>query len=614
MKLQVPFLQLPVSFDADALAGELAGVDESHWRPHPNNIPGNSALTLISAGGDPDNDSTAGAMRATPVLAQLPLLRELLAGLGATWGRSRLMRLSGQAEVTAHVDSNYYWRERMRVHVPIVTTPGVRFQVAEAEVNMAAGECWIFDTWSRHRVLNEGSATRIHLVADTVGGQGLWDLIARGRPPGHPIPGWKATPMQLSGFGDGCIDFENVNHPKVMSPYEIREIFHFLLSEAIPSPAAQPVQWALQQFTRRWQALWAAFGEDSAGHTRYQELIARGREDAQQRGAGQVVLRNGMNLLQMLDRYVFEIALANTGGAIAQRDVHGQSPPHAAGPTHRTSTTRLIAPVFIVSAPRSGSTLLFETLSAASGVFTVGDESHGLIEGIPSLAPGHGTLDSNRLDDSQATPEVAAHLAQRFLAALFDREGRPAGGSVRMLEKTPKNALRIPFLRAAFPGARFIYLHRDPRQVLASMIEGWLSGRFVTYPRLPDWKGPQWSFLLTPRWRELSGKPLADIVAAQWEITSRTLLDDLQALDPEEWIAVDHARFLEDPQATALRVSQWAGWDWDQELSARLPISRSTLTPPDPDKWRKHSGDIEPRLATLALLCERASRMVRSRE
>ena len=44
---------------------------------------------------------------------------------------------------------------------------------------------------------------------------------------------------------------------------------------------------------------------------------------------------------------------------------------------------------------------------------------------------------------------------------------------VRMLEKTPKNSLRVPFLARVFPEARFIYLYRDPRQVLSSMIEAW---------------------------------------------------------------------------------------------------------------------------------------------
>ena len=50
-------------------------------------------------------------------------------------------------------------------------------------------------------------------------------------------------------------------------------------------------------------------------------------------------------------------------------------------------------PVFLISSPRSGSTFLFETLARAKDVYTIGDESHGLIEGIsccvraPAVSP-----------------------------------------------------------------------------------------------------------------------------------------------------------------------------------------------------------------------------------
>ncbi len=132
MKLQYPFMQLPVSFDAAALAAEVGAIDESEWRPHPQGYPGNDALTLVTTGGDPDSDAVAGAMRATRHLERCPYLQQVLHSIGATWGRTRLMRLSGQAEVTPHVDVNYYWRERVRVHVPIVTQPTVRFTCGDA--------------------------------------------------------------------------------------------------------------------------------------------------------------------------------------------------------------------------------------------------------------------------------------------------------------------------------------------------------------------------------------------------------------------------------------------------------------------------------------------------
>ena len=150
MKQQHPFLQLPIGFDAQALADEVLAIDESSWLPHPNGLPGNTALTLITTEGVAESNRLYGPMLPTKHLLRCPYLMQVLASIGATWGRTRLMRLSGQAEVRMHVDIHYYWRERMRVHVPIVTQPTVRFHCGDATINMAAGECWIFDTWRPH--------------------------------------------------------------------------------------------------------------------------------------------------------------------------------------------------------------------------------------------------------------------------------------------------------------------------------------------------------------------------------------------------------------------------------------------------------------------------------
>ena len=190
MRLGFPFIQLPLRFDAAALAGELAAIDESEWRPHPQGFPGNSALPLVAVNGDPDNDGLVGPMRPTAYLDRLPYLADVLRSLGAVLGRTRLMRLSGQAEVNPHIDQAYYWAERMRIHVPIVTQPRVMFYCGDASIHMGAGECWIFDTWRLHRVHNDGDNMRIHLVADTVGGEGFWQLMKQSRPLTAGKTGW----------------------------------------------------------------------------------------------------------------------------------------------------------------------------------------------------------------------------------------------------------------------------------------------------------------------------------------------------------------------------------------------------------------------------------------
>jgi Sulfotransferase family/Aspartyl/Asparaginyl beta-hydroxylase len=622
MKLGVPFLQFPLLFDADALAAEVQAIDESAWRPHPAGYAGNDALLLVTVGGDPTSDATAGPMSATEHLRRCPYLMQVLEQIGGTWGRSRLMRLSGRAEVTSHVDINYYWRERARVHVPIVTQPTVRFVCGEAEVNMRAGECWIFDTWAEHNVINDHYLSRIHLVADTVGGAGFWEHVSNARPHQAEIPGWqpRACPPVAGYVPD--LDYEAENFPTVMTPWEIRTHYAFLMGEASAHTALPLIHGALLQFSRRWQALWARYGERPEGWTRYRDAIETVKLDLVACGAESVDLRNGVRLMEALQAWIFEPALAahrrTADAEIRQRA--GQATavmPDATSTRPRSAATReardsvFDRPVFIVCPPRSGSTLLFETMAQAPDVFTIGDESHQLIEGVATLAPAARGFESNRLVAADATPEVAAGLRSSFFAALRDRaQRRPVADSrVRMLEKTPKNALRVQFLARVFPEARFIYLHRDPRPVLASMMEAWTSGRFRTYPNLPGWTGLPWSLLLVPGWRDLLGQPLHQVVAAQWNTTTGLLLDDLEQLPPGCWTAANYEALVANPAAEIRRLCAANDLAWDTTLPQALPLSSYTVSTPDPAKWQRYAAEIDAVLPMIDAQARRAERL-----
>jgi hypothetical protein len=249
--------------------------------------------------------------------------------------------------------------------------------------------------------------------------------------------------------------------------------------------------------------------------------------------------------------------------------------------------------VFIVSTPRSGSTLLFETLALAPGVNAPGGESHWLIEDIEALSPAAHDWRSNRLTAADATPDSVERLARAFYEDLRDRDGRRPSGPVRMIEKTPKNALRVPFFDSAWPDSIFVYLYRDPRQTLASMIEAWRSGAFRTYPRLPGWTGLPWSLLLVPGWEGLNGRPLPEVAAHQWAATTETLLDDLEALPRQRIRALAYHDFLAGPQAAVERLAASLGLGWDRKLGPSLPLSVTTVSEPRPDKWRAIAADIE---------------------
>ncbi|MEO8811150.1 MAG: sulfotransferase [Rhodanobacter sp.] len=608
MKLHVPFVQLPLQFDAARLLAEIDALDADRWIEHPQKFPGNFALPLISVEGDPTSDAIAGPMRPTPALAQCPYLMQVLDRLGAVWGRTRLMKLSGGAEVTPHTDLSYYWRERVRVHVPIRTQPSVRFMCGDREVHMAAGECWIFNTWLNHRVINDHADERIHLVADSVGGEHFWSLVGRGRAPGHGnFPGWRPEPMEPRPNATPELMYESVNVPQVMTPWEIREHIMFLLKDVRPHPQIAGVQAVCTRFALIWQALWARYGTERNGWPDYRKALDAFHQQMAQ-VAAPLQLACGMPFMTGLRAGVLNVALADRQQDFGARET--RSPAMGAAPAGE-SDPAFERPVFIVSSPRSGSTLLFETLIQARDLYSIGRESHTLIEGMTALNTGLLGYESNRMTASAATPAAAQELRQRMWAELHDRDGTtPTTAPVRVIEKTPKNALRVPFLAKVFPEARFVYLYRDPRQTLSSMIEAWQSGRFRTYAGLPGWEGLPWSLLLVPGWRDLNGRSLQQIVAAQWEITTQILLDDLEALPAGRCEVVHYDAFLASPANAVARLCESLELRWDRPLDKPLPLSRYTVSEPASDKWRRHADLIEEVLPGLKSTCDRAEGFV----
>lgn len=275
MKLAAPFIQLPLTFDADRLAEEIHALGEGPWRDHPAKFPGNSMLPLVASKGDPADESFAGGMAPTPELKACPYLMQVMESFGATLGRSRLMRLEGQAEVTPHTDQGYYWAERVRIHVPIVTQPTVRFECGDAAINMAAGTCWIFDTWRNHRVFNDSSLKRIHLVADSVGGGRFWDMVGRGRQHGAPETAFEPKHMAFEPGKQVNLDCEQFNLPKVMTPWEIRCHFEDLFDDTPEQPGRAEVLAQSQRFTKEWQGLWSRYGDSGEGAQAYRSALQR---------------------------------------------------------------------------------------------------------------------------------------------------------------------------------------------------------------------------------------------------------------------------------------------------------------------------------------------------
>lgn len=607
MRLPKPFYRLPARFDAARLRAEVEALPASAWTPHPNGIAGNSAVRLITVDGA-DNDDVHGAMLPTPHLRALPYTRQVLASFGVAWSRSRLLKLAPGASVPRHSDINHHWFYRVRVHVPIVTTPHVRFHCGHASVHMAAGEAWVFDNWRPHHVTNDGPLARIHLVADTSGNARFWNAVA--------AAGAVATepPLLFDAGRDAEVLTERTLPPDVMPPAEVDHLVSDLRADLAIPDAGPEARQRLQEydvllagFCRDWRelhALHAPCEVVGAGVlAEFVALVDRVRAASRRAGEGVLLASNRVAAHTVLEARVLRAAI----DARVLADLQAGTPRvarHAARASTRARPVAFERPVFVIAAPRSGSTLLFETLAASARLCSIGGEAHAVFEGEPRLRPGAPGVGSNRLGARHATPDLGARLDAALRAQLVDESGRALAdpGDRHLLEKTPKNALRVPFLDALYPDARFVFLWRDPRESLASIIEAWRSGRWRTYNGLPGFDGP-WSLLLPPGWEALNGRPLEEIAAFQWEAANRTALDDLESLPSERWCFLDYATLVSAPERSVRAICDRLGLEVDANLAHRLarpqPHSRYTHTPPAPDKWRRHEAEIARVLPTL---------------
>ena len=591
MRLDTTFIRLALQVDAARLAAEVAALPDEAWIPHPEGAAGNTCVPLVASRGNADDHATTGPMLPTPNLAEMPYTGAVLAALGAPIGRTRLMRIEAEGHLGLHVDTNRYWQDHFRVHVPVVSHPSVRFTCEEESVHMAPGEVWVFDTWRRHGVENPADVARVHLVIDTVGSSNLWAHIDGGATHGRvggavgPIVQELAEP-----------EYESAEPLATATPWLQRVMAERIVAD-LPADAPGFVAPMLRDFVADWHALWVVHRDLAASRHLYRELCDR--LEAQLARLPSLRLVNGA------------LASDAIGHLLTRQGVNPLAPDSGAAARVVTlpSGRRLDRPIFVVCSPRSGSSMLLESLARARGVFTIGGESHEVFEKNVELHPSSHGWASNALSAADATESIAIRLDETFAARARDRDGQPPVGraGIRLLEKTPKNALRVPFLAEAFPDAVFVYLHRDPKPTLSSMLDAWRSGRFVTYPRLPGWADTAWSMLLVPGWRDQIGRPLEEVAAHQWATTTTAVLDDLHALPPERWCTLSYEAMLEDPNGVLADLAECLGLEWDRPLPGPPPHSRTTLDAPSADKWKRNEEAVERVWPMVEVAAERAA-------
>ena len=615
MRLDCEFIKLPITFNVQRLVTEAQQFCEADWDRHPLRYDGNSALVLVSQGGK-RNNASYGAMGATSFLEQCPYIQQVMLSMNTVIGRSRLMRLAPTKVVPPHADTDYIWRNRVRIHIPIVTHSEITFSsLNKCDVHMQAGEAWVFDNWNEHAVYNNSDVRRIHLVIDTVGTANFWQLVKNGWNPQNgdaTYANWQKQVTHLefrktTSLAD--LRFENFNTMVVSPPAEVNEMLNELLDEIITLEQNAPANFAkikahTKRFVQEWRGLWASYSDHPNSLSYYQTIIEEFKNNLQPLLINVALKTNRVNAMDVYSQWLdamTDIRLVNTTTTSSQESLSAQLQETAKS----SKIFKLNRPIFIVGAPRSGVGMLFEGLNQNHELWTLDNQMIDVTETIPILHPKNSDYRSNRLTETvvselikeQITNVVARHLQNSRDVMLKDLPKQYSVRSIRLLDKTLNNALRIPFLKALFPDAQFIVVHRSAPANIASLIEAWESQSFVTYPELSNWQGLKWSMVLVERWQSLSGKSTAEIAAQQWLSVNRQIITDIQDLDKRDVVVVSHQELCDKPSQALERICTKLDIPFGPKMrtiaAQGLPFSKSVLSTPNRDKWRIRAKELE---------------------
>lgn len=314
MKLESEFVKLPLLFDAERLKEEIAQFSEDEWISHTTGFGGNLSIPLISLYGE-FNDAMHGPMKPTPALERCEYVRQIITTFGEVFSRSRLMRLEPGCEVPPHVDINYHWFNRVRIHIPITTTEDVLFYCGDKYVHMAAGEAWIFNSWAEHTVKNNSDISRVHLVLDTTGSTRFWELVERGvwpfkagrQPASEPIITLYEPNRPTH------IRTETYNAPLVQSPGELEILIGALVRDieclnASEEESKQAFLELTKDFVRAWREVWSEHGMKPTGWPLYHGLVKQA-DRAALTTSPELILESGIGVAQAFRSLVLSSAV-----------------------------------------------------------------------------------------------------------------------------------------------------------------------------------------------------------------------------------------------------------------------------------------------------------------
>lgn len=236
-------------------------------------------------------------------------------------------------------------------------------------------------------------------------------------------------------------------------------------------------------------------------------------------------------------------------------------------------TGELTPPIILFGNFRSGTTLLQKLISTHPDVVP-------LYEPVGLWLYADPARSHDEFDERDATDKVKRYIRTEFLKYQQRHENR------MIVEKTPHNILRIPYVRAIFPEAHFLYIVRNPLSFVSSVELKWqqpatrkrivkrLKSTPVTqlHHYLQRFLNQQWNNRILrrkylsiwgPRYKgieeDMGVEDLMVVIARQWSRASRKAEKDLALFKDGQVLRLRYEDFVQDPISDMERICAHCG-------------------------------------------------------
>jgi hypothetical protein len=251
-----------------------------------------------------------------------------------------------------------------------------------------------------------------------------------------------------------------------------------------------------------------------------------------------------------------------------------------------------VGPIFLVGAPRSGTTLLQRMLRSHPTISSPTGESHFIIP-LLSKAASYGDLskpeniaaalrEMHRINAEFVETDLhgvrfdvgtlantiharGAHTMPQVIDMLF-RINAEGEGKSRWLDKTPYYIHHIPLLAAIYPDAQFVHIIRDGRDAVLSMLERSVDIRVFSF-----YQGAKlWKYYVD------AGRMMAAI------------------LPPERYLEFRFEDMLNDQKTTLGRVCDFLGVEFSEQVinfqksqdpNNKTPLLKEGIKRDNQNKW-----------------------------